>query len=64
MDATALPADLEEVCEIIDRLELHRACIDEALAEAYGELIDMLGHYLPETLPLTLERAPRPVMTS
>jgi hypothetical protein len=80
MDATALPADLEDICEIIDRLELHRACLDEALADAYAELVGMLGYYLPadpEVGAMLSSRpwlsgivapapgqAPRPVMTS
>jgi hypothetical protein len=71
-----LPADLEQVCEIIDRLELHRRCLDEALAEAYAELVGLLGYYLPADQELSGlladrpwlsgggARAPRPVMTS
>jgi hypothetical protein len=38
-----LEQDVEEVCEVIDRLELHRRCLDEALADAYWELMAMLG---------------------
>jgi len=42
----ALPPDeLEEICDIIDRLELHRTCLDEALAAAYTELAGMLGEH-------------------
>ena len=41
-----LKPDMEEVCEVIDRLELHRRCLDEALADAYWEL--MLGCHLDE----------------
>jgi hypothetical protein len=40
------PADLEQLCELIDRLELHRTCLDEALAEAYAELVEILGSRL------------------
>ena len=34
--------DVDQVCEVIDRLELHRRCIEEALADAYWELMAML----------------------
>jgi hypothetical protein len=43
-----LKPDMEEVCEVIDRLELHRRCLDEALADAYWELMLMLGCHLDE----------------
>jgi hypothetical protein len=55
-----LPADLEAVCEIIDRLELHRRCLDEALAESYAELVSMLGFYLPADPELGAVLADRP----
>jgi hypothetical protein len=46
-DGCSGPPDLvpnvEDVCEVIDRLELHRRCIDEALADAYWDLMAMLG---------------------
>jgi hypothetical protein len=35
--------DVDQVCEVIDRLELHRRCIEEAMADAYWELMAMLG---------------------
>jgi hypothetical protein len=75
-----LPEELEDICQIIDRLELHRMCLDEALADAYAELVTMLGHYLPADPELGVlladrpwlsgivapvpGRVPRPVMTS
>jgi hypothetical protein len=41
-----LPADIEEACQLIERLEIHRQCLDEALADAYTELIDRLDRHL------------------
>lgn len=60
MGNTTLPADLEAVCEIIDRLELHRRCLDEALAESYAELVSMLGFHLPADPELGAALADRP----
>lgn len=38
-----LPMDIEDACLLIERLEIHRQCLDEALAEAYANLIECLG---------------------
>jgi hypothetical protein len=38
-----LPTDIEDACLLIERLEIHRQCIDEALADAYADLISLLG---------------------
>jgi hypothetical protein len=53
-------AELEDICDVIDRLELHRRCLDEALAEAYAELIGVLGYYLPADAELSGLLADRP----
>jgi hypothetical protein len=47
-------ADLDQLCELIDRLELHRTCLDEALADAYGELVEILGARLAADPDLTM----------
>lgn len=39
---TSPPAELEMACQLIERLELHRRCLDEALADAYAELLQLL----------------------
>jgi len=33
---------IELACDVIDRLELHRRCLDEAVADAYAELAALL----------------------
>lgn len=37
-----LPADVEAACQLIEWLELHRLCLDEALAQAYTDLLFLL----------------------
>lgn len=52
-----LPPDIEDTCQLIERLEIHRQCLDEALADAYTELIDRLdGHLDPELARLLRAR--------
>jgi hypothetical protein len=43
---TGLPTDIEEACLLIERLEIHRQCLDEAIADAYEELADLLDGHL------------------
>jgi len=43
---TGLPADIEEACLLIERLEIHRQCLDEAIADAYEELAGLLDGHL------------------
>jgi hypothetical protein len=61
---TVMPAELEDICAIIDRLELHRRCLDEALADAYAELVAMLGYYLPADAELSSLLADRPWLSA
>ena len=46
--AGLLPAEIELACDVIDRLELHRRCLDEAVADAYAELAALLVRHLEE----------------
>ena len=39
LPAGELPAEIELACDVIDRLELHRRCLDEALADAYAAAV-------------------------
>jgi|HubBroStandDraft_5_1064220.scaffolds.fasta_scaffold597282_2 hypothetical protein len=46
--AGQLPSEIELACDVIDRLELHRRCLDEAVADAYAELAALLVRHLEE----------------
>jgi hypothetical protein len=46
LPAGELPAEIELACDVIDRLELRRRCLDEALADAYAELAALLVSHL------------------
>jgi hypothetical protein len=46
--AAELPVEIELACDVIDRLELHRRCLDEAVAGAYAELAALLVSHLAD----------------
>jgi hypothetical protein len=46
--AVILPTEIELACDVIDRLELHRRCLDEAVAAAYAELAGLLVRHMDD----------------
>jgi hypothetical protein len=43
-----LPPEIEQACDLVDRLEMYRQCLDEAIADAYTELAAALGRHMPD----------------
>jgi hypothetical protein len=51
-DESELPPEVEQACDLIDRLEMYRQCLDEAVADAYTELAAALNRHQAATAVL------------
>jgi hypothetical protein len=63
-----LPPEIEQACDLVDRLEMYRQCLDEAVADAYTELAAALDRHLSDNPDLHqllgLRRPGKPVPSS